>query len=322
MTAQEPVMILGAPRSGSSLLQKMIRECDGFRSVAKEADFIWQPFTHPENNNWRFEGWVGSRLREDERAALIGGFDEYAVSASFWRGSSALGIPRLQRSRYLRPVIKVGYRVLASLSNRGKFSSRNEVSAARIVDKSVHSPLWLNLVHQTFPDARFIHITRRSESTIPSMISGWLNPNRFFTYDLPGGLQIPDYPFNQWNFALPAGWEEWRSRWLAEVVAFQWMALQRAAITFFESPDAPPLLRVNLEQLVSDPQETLRGIARFINVREPSRWESIAGNLPQINARPEAERRQMAREIQERMTKIGPDVASQIDAIDKELGYG
>ncbi len=321
MKRMDPVIIIGAPRSGTSLLQKIVRECDGFRSVAKESDFIWQPYTHPENNDWSFEGWNGRQITREEKASFHFRFDEYAVPASVWRRSNAIGVQRLQKSRLFRPVLKAGYKAFASVTNRIRSASSHSAEPLRIVDKSVHAPLFLDLVQQVFPDARFIHITRRSASAVPSMISGWLNPQRFFTYELPGGLQIPDYPFDQWNFALPRGWEELRSHPLAEVVCFQWMAIQRATLGHFRKTGAPPVLRVSLERLALKPGEEFEKIARFIDGPDSSRLQLGSAGLPRVNARPDSEHRRMADEIETRMARIDSSLRDQLNAVDRELGY-
>ena len=80
-----PVIIVGAPRSGTSLMQKVIRETPGFVSVAKESDMIWMPHCHPSTNEWQYEGCPDSRITEALVAEIREDFLSQALSANTWR---------------------------------------------------------------------------------------------------------------------------------------------------------------------------------------------------------------------------------------------
>lgn len=316
-----PVMILGAPRSGTSLLQTVIREHEGFRSVAKESGFIWRKYCHPALHDWRYEGCPTDAIDEYALKDIRRQFDRFALSSKSWRRASGLNVLRYQRSPLLAPVLRGGYFALAALSRVGR-SLIPRGTQERLVDKSVHSALFLNLVDAAFPDAVYLHIVRNGRDTVPSMLDGWLNPDRFFTYDLPGGLQIPDYPFREWNFALPPGWEAYRDRPLADVVAFQWTHLQRAILNHFDAPERRGrLLRVKLEDLSSDPAGTLRRVAAFVDLPWSDYFERLGREMPTVNARPSARKKQTSSEVRERLDRMGSEEAGELAAVNRALGY-
>lgn len=321
MSELGPVIIVGAPRSGTSLLQKIIREHHGFRSVARESDFIWQPYTHPALNEWKYEGWQQGKLDHQERDRILKEFDRYALPARAWRRASALNIMQHQRSPLLGPVLRLGYRSAAILARALRHTIHSNARKAILVDKSVHFPLFLPLVEQVFPDARYIHIIRSGLDTVPSMLDGWLNPDRFFTYEVPGGLAIPDYPHKLWNFALPPRWQEWRARPLADVVAFQWLALQEAVIQHFTRESRAPVLRIHLEELVANPRSTLAKIGSFLELPDSDYMRKLSRGLPRVNARPQQQRDFMSGQVSSRMERLSTDLRERLESLNHALGY-
>lgn len=318
----KPVIVLGAPRSGTSLMQKIVREQEGFRSVAKESGFIWREYCHPALQDWRYEGCPPARIDPRAVTDIRKRFQRYALSSSTWQKASGLDILRYQRSPLLAPVLRTGYFALAGLSRALRVLRPGQDDCARLVDKSVHSGLFLDLVDRVFPDARYIHIVRNGPDSIASMIDGWLNPDRFFTYSLPGGLQIPDYPHADWNFALPAGWEAYRDRPLADVVTFQWTRLQQAILAHFDDPERKQrLLRVKLEDLSADPGVALHRIGEFIEVPWSGHFQRLAREMPAVNARPADRKRQTSDQVQERMARMSSAEAEALTKINKVLGY-
>ena len=209
---RDPVIIVGAPRSGTSMLQRILRGYPGFVSVAKESGHIWRRYTHPSVHDWRSESCDVESMTEGDVQKLQRSFARYALPSSTWVKADAQDVLRYQRNPLLSALVfRPAYHALALA--RSVVASRT--LDMRLVDKSVHSRMWLPLVDLVFPDATYVHIVRNPRQTLRSMIAGWLNPSRFFTYRLPRDLRIPDYPHDRWNFVLPPGWEGMiTNRWL------------------------------------------------------------------------------------------------------------
>lgn len=321
MNMNEPVLIVGAPRSGTSLLQQILREHDGFRSVAKESEFIWRSYTHPTKNDWQYEGWRKSVLENKDRNRILAEFDRYAFSARTWRRAAAFNIMGYHRSPLLAPLLRGSYRLGAIAASLLRRRERSDFGQYRIVDKSVNSPLFLPLVEQVFPNARFIHIVRNAFNTVPSMLEGWLTPTRFFTFDVPGGLAIPDYPYQSWNFALPAGWQQWRNEKLADVVSFQWLALQENVIKHFDQFSSRPMLRIRLENLVAEPEKELHELANFVGLPQTSYLKKLSRGLPLVNARPARNGKNDNPEVAARMSRLSNDQWQRLKQMNENLGY-
>ncbi|WP_018716299.1 sulfotransferase family protein [Arhodomonas aquaeolei] len=275
-----PVMILGAPRSGTSLLHRILRGHPGFVSTARESQPVWEPLTEPSRHDWAGEQAPGD-LQSGDIDGIHRQLARLALPADVWRRADARDVVAKQQNPILsRWVLRPGYRALVmarALRWRSTLHSW-------LVDKCVHSGLWPELLETAFPDARYIHIVRDPADTMRSMVSGWLNPDRFFTWEPPQGLAIPDYPFTRWNFPLPPGWQEVRDRPLAEVVAFQWRAMQEGILGLESRTPTERFLRVRLENLNARPRETIEQIAAFLQLPWSDYLETFAGRVPVVNA--------------------------------------
>lgn len=282
MTSNRPVIIVGTPRSGTSLMQKLIRETPGFVSVPKESDMIWMPYCHPSLNDWQFEGCPHSRITNDVVADIRGAFATQALSAGTWRLFDRLGL--MERPR-LAACLRLGYRTLFKPWSRiREMTSQAESKPGRLVDKSVHAGLWLNLVDAVFPDARYVHMVRSPETCVPSMVQGWQS-SRFQTYQVSGAVAPARIDTSGWwCFPMPADWHSHYHEDLVDICIFQWQAIHEAILDFL-SRDAftGRVLRVHLEDLSTNPDGTLGDIAKLID--DPAfRLHARGAALPRVNA--------------------------------------
>ncbi len=275
----KPVIIVGSPRSGTSLLQKLIRENPLFVSVARESDVIWNPYIHPSVNSWRQEGLVDRKLGEDDIASILNAYRNKALPATVWsRWSRSRIMESPFVSRNVRRIYPLADRMLTAL--RGIMPARQQ--ALRLVDKSVHFGLWLPAIHQVFPNALFIHIARNGRNCVRSMINGWLEPDRFNTYLLPEYLRKDGAKY--WCFPMPERWQEYLDMPLAERVAHQWVDIQTSIINGLQvARNEGRYLYVRLEDLTGEPVKTLRTIAEYIEEPYAGYFEQLSASIPVVN---------------------------------------
>lgn len=272
----DPVIIVGAPRSGTTLLQLILREQPGMASLPAESEYIWSRFTHPSLNDWHAEGWAGAELEARDRQWISNQFRRYALPAGFWRNANP-SVRSYRRkpwkARMLRAVFHAGMKV------RGYVWPLP--SGFRLVEKSVNSALYLPLVKAVFPDARFVFVTRNPADAIRSIRDGWKNPDRFETFDVPLPLQIQGWQGQHWNFALPSGWQSVVDRSVDEVAAYQWCALNEAAMAFGRQHEKS-WLHVRLEDLVSA-TSVIEQLAGFVDI-DPAGLERSLLRHGHVNA--------------------------------------
>ncbi|HID99227.1 MAG TPA: sulfotransferase [Thiotrichaceae bacterium] len=310
----KPIIIIGAPRSGTSLVQKIIRDHPAFVSLPKESDIIWNRYCHPSMKNWESEEFSGEDVTELMIAEIRQEFIAYSLSAQTWHKFDRLNIMRYKRYPLLSYFLRNGYNIFSLL--RKQIISQNK--PLRLVEKSISNPFRISFIDKVFPDAKYIYIKRDGRANINSLINGWREPNRFFSYKLPVELKIPGYNYERWKFILPFGWRNYIDKPLEEIVAFQWIAVHNAIEQEFVKPIYNNrLLAIKLEDLSVRPQETLHKISDFIEVPWTRYFEDLTTHLPVINSshsdvnfnRWETENKAMIMRIealiQETMTKMG-----------------
>lgn len=278
----KPVLIVGAPRSGTSLLQKIIRDHPAFWSLVSESDIIWNQYCHPKLFDWRSEHLDASDMRPEARKDILRQFERYSGPARVWQlGEKRDFIWSFERSKFLRPIIRTTYQYLFPLIRSG-FGRKKEI---RLVEKTVSNCLRLGYVNEVFPEAKIIYPLRHGCSNINSLINSWRHPNRFFSYDLPVTLRIKGYEYDRWNFVLPPGWREYIAKPLEEVCAFQWLSCHEAMISETAKPKyRGRVMRVKLEDLSEASEKTLRELADFIEVPWDEYFQNLARELPVVNS--------------------------------------
>ena len=278
---EKPVIIVGAPRSGTSLLQKIIREHPGFVSVPRESDVIWFPYTFPSQNEWRQEGILRPLAAEDMEH-ILNDYNSKALSAGMWSHWSKSGIMNNPiASKFVRLTYPTADKALSIL--RRQLPQRVR-APRRLVDKSVHFAFWLSALEQVFPDALYIHITRNPESCINSMINGWQDPERFNTYLIPESLKL-GIAYKYWSFPMPPNWKTYAKMPLQERVANQWVEIQNTIIGGLTRPKRENrYLRIKLEELSSNTKYCLSNIARFIEIQWSDYFENLSNTLPVVNS--------------------------------------
>jgi hypothetical protein len=277
-----PVLIIGAPRSGTSLLQKILRNHPAFWSLPSESDMIWDRFCHPGLRNWDSEYMADTDIMPADRAVLIRNFEKYMRPAAFWkpfeRTNLIWGFRRMPLARkLLRSAYQHIFPLMTVFSGKGK--------KKRLIEKTASNCFRLGYVNEVFPDAKIIYPTRDGRNNINSLINAWRHPTRFFTYDVPEELHIKGCPVNRWKFVLPPGWRDYTKRSLAEVCAFQWRSCHEAMLAETALDKyRDRVLRIKLESIVANPEKELAGIADFIGIPFEGYLRSVAENLPIVNS--------------------------------------
>lgn len=282
MPDNRPVIIVGAPRSGTSLMQKLIRETPGFVSVPKESDMIWLPHCHPATNDWQYEGCPNSRITDELIDRIRHEFSNQALSAATWRAIDRLGLmarPRLARC------LRLVYRMAFKPWKRFRETTRKDAAKpGRLVDKSVHAGLWLNLVDAVFPNACYIHMVRSPVTCIPSMMHGWNDPDRFRTFRVPETVGAGrNLASGLWCFPMPAGWTGYYDSDLVDICAFQWNAINESIQRFLAGAEFNNrVMRIHLEDLATDPGRVLDNLAAHIQVAAADLYNGNS-DLPTVN---------------------------------------
>ncbi len=278
----KPVLIIGAPRSGTSMLQKILRNRTEFWSLPSESDVIWDRFCHPALREWESESLDETDISPAVRDEILAMFESYMRPAGFWRPfEKANLIWGFRRVPVIRKLMRATFESVFPLITMQSSATVDK----RLVEKTASNCFRLGYVNEVFPDAKIIYPTRDGRNNVNSLINAWRHAERFFTYDVPRQLNISGYGHDGWKFVLPPGWKDFTSRSLAEVCAFQWRACHEAMLSETSKEKySRRVLRVRLEDLVARPGQQLEAMAEFLELPYDAYFRALADELPVVNS--------------------------------------
>ena len=225
---ERPVIIVSAPRSGSTLLFEMLARHPALLTLGDES--------HAEVENVpglapRDRGYVSNALQASDASPEIS--------------------MRLLKNFAFQLRDHAGQRWIAQ---------EPRVSSVRFLEKTPKNALRIPFLGQLFPDALFIFLYRDSAPNLGSMLDAWAS-GRFVTYaDLPGWTAPP------WSLLLPPGWQALRGRPLAETVAWQWQSANAAILDALTALPASRWRVLDYASLLKDPAGVFTRACSFMDV--------------------------------------------------------
>lgn len=235
---ERPVIVLSAPRAGSTLLFEQLARADGFFTVGGESHGIFRAF--PE-------------LRA-ENAALDSGRLDASHATEAIKTSLRRCFVALLRDHHGQPYVRL--------------PPEQQPAEVTLLEKTPRNALNVPFLTEVFPDARFVFLHRDARQNVASLIEAWtvgLQTGRFVTFrDLPGW----DRP--GWCFLLPPGWRSLVGKSLAEIAAFQWCETNRIVLDDLGALPRDRWCALSYDALVSDPAAAMQKICAFAGVTAPA----------------------------------------------------
>mgnify|MGYP001819347225 FL=1 len=221
-----PIIIVAAPRSGSTLLFETLSHAQSLWTIGGESHMI---FEHIDKLNPQLGVCQSNRLvAEDADRTTIERIREAFITR--------LRNPEGQLYRDMQ----------ASTENCGP----------RFLEKTPKNSLRIPFLEKVFPDARYIYLYRDPRENLSSMIEAWRSSD-FVTY--PG---LPDW-HGPWSLMLPPDYQQVRGKSLEEVVAFQWQAANQTILDDLDELAAGRWTAVSYAELVADAPATVERLCNF-----------------------------------------------------------
>ena len=240
-----PVIILAAPRSGSTLLFETLSLSSDFWTIGGESHGIFERINRYNPNTKHCDS--NALYAEDSIPPII---DQMRL----WFFQKL----RDSKGRSLR-------RVQASLP-----------SPARMLEKTPKNSLRVSLLNRMFPDALFIYLVRNPRENVSSIIDAW-DSARFVTYPALEGRGKP------WSLLLPPDWQSYHDAPVAEIAAFQWRSANEAILQELGKLDRGRWTAVSYGQQVSSPADTMTRLCDFCGVSSDAVNESLTSGESKLS---------------------------------------
>ncbi len=239
---EQPVIIVSAPRAGSTLLFELLNQSQDAWTIGGESQAVIEriPEFHP-----RTHAFDSNRLT-DKDASDTG---VMRLLAGFW----------------------------SDLCDRDGRNLRDRNSPDRLVflEKTPKNALRIPFLNAIFPDARFIFLFRDPRANIGSLIDGWAS-GKFVTYPA-----LPGWRGTAWSFLLTPGWRELAGAPLERIAASQWEQANRYIMDDLAQLPRDRWRVVQYETLIADAEHIVRDLCDFAGLTFDSRLKNlVSGRLP------------------------------------------
>jgi hypothetical protein len=302
-----PLIILGAPRSGTTMFLHTLERSSHLWSLGGESHQILEGPFHPERKGWISNAVGAEDLDGATAAAIRADFDRRLEPGWIWRWRT------LRRDGKAPP----GGRIRYFLERFTKPARKRR--GVVMVEKTPKNSLRIPMLRKLFPDARFVYLKRDGRATISSLMDGWRTPEVYETYVVPEPLSIAGYEGKHWCFVLVPGWRDLVKRPLEEVCARQWLACTEAIREALPSLRAEGRLHeLRYEDLAARPRETLEPLFRFLGIPFEEEILPEGDRIRVVNATSPPAPDKWRRRNGEAVDRILPIIA----AAQRELGYG
>ncbi|MGH7504653.1 MAG: sulfotransferase family protein [Longimicrobiales bacterium] len=280
---ESPIIVLGVPRSGTTLVQRCLSLHPDLWSLPAESHRILEGPFHPARSGYESNRVTADALTEPLAAQL---------RARFF--SSAINLNRVVRDPSpLSSAGSVTGRALtrAAVLALGATSRLRKPGRIRFLEKTPKNVLRIPMLAALFPDARFLWLRRDPVANIASLVRGWYSIDRvgpfrrerFATYPIAGALELHDYASEWWKFALVPGWRSLHGTTVADVAVRQYRECERHARIDLGGLDEKRVFCLRFEDLLGRRDDAIRDILRWAGLARSETVEDFARRLPAVN---------------------------------------
>ncbi len=284
---QQPLILLGAPRSGSTLLFRVLSQHRKLWHLVTESHRIlegpWHPkqLAHFSNRPAEGEGMEEKTLRDLQKAFYQQAVNyapalSWKLRADFYTGS--------------------GHRYLNRLAAEaiGRYSKGQKPSQIRLLEKTPKNAVRVKWMDALFPDARFIRLVREPVPNISSLYYGWKANDSFGKgkrgrysksgYPIMDQLNLSDFQGSHWSFVLPPHWEELREKELLDVCAFQYFSSNYWMEKDLNAIPSERCLTIAYEDFIQQPIAIAEQILDFAQLSLADYDYRYVQKMPRINS--------------------------------------
>jgi len=234
-----PIIIVAAPRSGSTLLFETLSHAQSLWTIGDESHMV---FEHIEKLNPGFGICKSNRL-------VAGDADSATIE-------------RIRRAFLER---------LRDSDGKPYAGSRSHADdQPRLLEKTPKNSLRIPFLDKVFPDALYVYLFRDPRENLSSIIEGWRSSD-FVTYS-----GLPDWP-DRWSFLLPPDHGKMRGRSLAEIAAFQWDAANRFILDDLAELPGDRWTAVSYAEFVADASSVVGRLCAFADIPFDARLQAYCG---------------------------------------------
>jgi hypothetical protein len=237
-----PVIVLAAPRSGSTLL---------FETLAEAPDL------------WTVGGESHQFIEGLRRLSPMGGFVDSNRLDATHANERIVQALRQRFARFLRD------------RDGREFFHNQHLPRLRFLEKTPKNALRQPFLEKVFPGSFYVFLFRDPRPNISSMMEAWKS-GRWVTYP-----RLRDWRGPPWSLLLPPGWQKLSGRPLAEICGFQWASANRIILDDLQKLPPDRWIACDYDDVTKRTEETIGRICNFTALEIDQRLrQRLGGELP------------------------------------------
>jgi hypothetical protein len=274
-----PIIIIGCPRSGTTLLFTLLNSSPELNSLYEESRFLFRKFYLQEEKKSRFfydDALNPDDMTDQDKAMLLRLFHEHSFQNRFIGQLVNKAVRKYSATRWIAPYL-------------AKLNAMLKPRSYRFVEKTPRNCFKIELLNELFPDAYFIFIKRDGRANISSLIQGWKKRKKE-AFDeikriprLNRELNFKNFDGKLWRFTLPPGWSDHVDGNLEEACAYQWYKSNESALESLEKIPDSRKLTISYEDLVSNTADVIKEICDFTEIEYNSTLKKLVEKPPEVN---------------------------------------
>ncbi|MBT6843667.1 MAG: sulfotransferase [Candidatus Melainabacteria bacterium] len=313
MAIKDPVIIIGCPRSGTTMLFNILNQSKELFTLYRESWNVIKGAYHKGllNPIAIDDSLTVGDMTPELKEYLLDQFNKYSVNneaLSYW-------IINHLKIRGLTHHLPIPNPLVTPLKLWNAFVKDVFVGDYRLLEKTPRNCFRVAFMNQLFPDAKFVFIQREANANISSLMEGWrknaswINHQRFPELD-DSDFAMSNFEYKKWEYVLPPGWREFNAKSLEETCAHQWIQSNSYALRELDQLDQSRVIKIKYEDLVADPATTVKSITDFIEVPYEGKLKQYAEKPPVVSSSMfEKPREDKWKKNQEALERIQPVIA-------------
>lgn len=283
---KKPVIIIGCPRSGTTLLFTILSQSKELYSLYRESwNVFWGAYQKDLLDKYADSDLLRAEDLSDKcQKFLLDRFHEYTVNNEAMTTVMARCF-RIKPISSVLPIINPFVYPLKAANAIYKETTMPD--GYRIVEKTPRNCFRVPFMNKLFPDAKFVFISREGKTNVSSLIEGWKRNASQLIYNrfpkLNQEFKFSNFNFKKWEYVLPPGWQDFNGHSLEETCAHQWIQSNKYALDALEELEQDRVIKIKYEDLVCKPAETIKAISSFIEVPFEGSIKEYAENPPVVS---------------------------------------
>lgn len=309
---KKPVIIIGCPRSGTSLLFTILSESEHLHSLYRESQDIFDSFYTKKKVSLKeyYDDALAEKDLDDEyRRFMLDEFHRYSLNN---RPVGYVVREHCLKKKILNPL---GW----AITKANAVIKDTFLKEYRLVEKTPRNCFRLPFINKLFPDAKYIYLKRDGRTNISSLIEGWRRKmpyKRIPDANLP--LNIKGIDGKKWRYVLPPNWKNYIDKPVEDVAAFQWISSNRAAIDGLREIPQDRVHSISYEDLTSNSEETIKALCEFMEIPYTKNLSKFAVKPPVVST-PKGDNPRKNKWLKNK--ELLENVYPTIEPMMRELGY-